>query len=97
MSYVDRRVLVGSVGKEAELSRRTAAHILAECQGMDGHEFSIVTVADLLAKKFKPDTVINIHYGLLGDGGSVGIAALDADTVYWFRWIGQQHMQKQRF
>lgn len=64
-------VLVGSMGKEADLSRRTAAYILAQCQGMAGHEFSIVTVADLLAKKIEPDEVINIHYGLLGDGGAV--------------------------
>jgi len=38
---------------------------------MAGHEFAIVTVADLLAGKIEPDEVINIHYGLLGDGGSV--------------------------
>lgn len=64
-------VLVSDTGKEADLSRRTAAHILAQCQGMAGHEFSIITVADLVAGKIKPEVVVNIHYGLLGDGGSV--------------------------
>ncbi|MEK7655907.1 MAG: ATP-grasp domain-containing protein [Patescibacteria group bacterium] len=63
-------VLVGNEGKEAELSRKTAAYILAQCQGMDGHEFIIITAANLIAKKIRPDAVVNIHYGLLGDGGS---------------------------
>ncbi|MFA4955207.1 MAG: ATP-grasp domain-containing protein [Patescibacteria group bacterium] len=64
-------ILTSTQGKEAILSKRTAEFILSECSELEDYEFEIITVSDLISKKVSPDVVINIHYGLLGDGGAV--------------------------
>lgn len=64
-------ILQGTQGREADLSQRTAQHIIVQCKHIPGFNFYPLTVDDLVRKTSQPDVIINIHYGFLGDGGSV--------------------------